>query len=72
MKLSTEIDALNVRLQGEYQLLTLHWRQHPMSRYKYRKFIFVGLAALMTWLARYPAVRKIYVLSSLVTKSPFH
>ncbi|MCR6651857.1 MAG: hypothetical protein NVV73_10370 [Cellvibrionaceae bacterium] len=72
MKQLAEIQSHTMRLIGEYQLLQTHWRAHPLSDFRYKKVLFIGGGALLVWLSRYPAVRRTYVLASLVTKTPFN
>lgn len=72
MTLSTEVELLNAQLLADHQHLVTQWNRHPLSRFRYKKVIFIGGIATLIWLSRYPAVRKVYLLSSLVTKTPFH
>lgn len=68
---STEIEQLNAQLLIDRERLVSHWNRHPLSRFRHKKIIFVGAFAAVIWLSRYPTFRKAYLLSSLVTKTPF-
>jgi len=72
VKLPAEIQILNARLIGEYRLMQQHWHVHPLSSCRYKKVLFIGTGALLVWLSRYPSVRRVLLLTSLVTKSPLN
>jgi hypothetical protein len=68
--LPAEIKILNTRLNGDYRLLQQHWHMHPLSSCRYKKLLFIGTGAILVWFSRYPSVRRVLFLTSLVTKSP--
>lgn len=67
MTLLAKINDHHMRLIGEYNLMQAHWQAHPLHKFRYKKALFISAGALLVWLSRYPAVRRVYLLANLVT-----
>ena len=67
MTLLAKVNAHHLRLDSEYKRMQTHWQAHPLYKFRHKKVLFIGTGALLVWLSRYPAVRRVYFLSNLVT-----